>query len=389
MEQNAVVVSEELQTKYRPRTESYIRLSHIAPGENEKLRTLFDELKNAKKQLRLLMGYLELSGFMQRGSTREVSRKELLERTEVSPPDTRCAHGQRHLRDLCQRVEPPLVRPDCTLSPPTRSRPYSRRPTMPSSKGLPPKTTIPPARCYVERKDRNLYPPHRCRAETGTTSSLPRARNCTRPPSSPPGCNGVFGNKLAIYHSKFTDNERVEIWNNLLHDSGLQIVLGVRLLGVPALSRPGSSSLSTKNTKAATSSRSPATPLSRPQRRHRTGFDARSQNVAGLGHTGHRELFQRPQRQIRTGRTSHPTRGDRPATHSPHRHGRPAPQTPGALRQQPLSATERGLRRGPQQRRAGDTVPEPPGLCSHGGVPPMRLDSPLHPLRREPHPTTS
>ena len=85
MEQKAIVVSEELRHKYRPRTESYIRLAQIAPGEQEKLRPLFDELKAAKKQLRLLMCYLELSGFMQKGTPREVSRKELLERAEVSP----------------------------------------------------------------------------------------------------------------------------------------------------------------------------------------------------------------------------------------------------------------------------------------------------------------
>jgi primosomal protein N' (replication factor Y) len=38
----------------------------------------------------------------------------------------------------------------------------------------------------------------------------------------------VFGNKLGIYHSKFPDAERVEIWNNLLLDKGYEIILGVR-----------------------------------------------------------------------------------------------------------------------------------------------------------------
>ena len=38
----------------------------------------------------------------------------------------------------------------------------------------------------------------------------------------------VFGNKLGVYHSKFSDAERVEIWNNLLNDKGYQVILGVR-----------------------------------------------------------------------------------------------------------------------------------------------------------------
>lgn len=38
----------------------------------------------------------------------------------------------------------------------------------------------------------------------------------------------VFGNKLAVYHSKFNDNERAETWTNLLKDSETQVVLGAR-----------------------------------------------------------------------------------------------------------------------------------------------------------------
>ena len=38
----------------------------------------------------------------------------------------------------------------------------------------------------------------------------------------------VFGNKLGVYHSKFSDAERVEIWNNLLHNKGYEVIIGVR-----------------------------------------------------------------------------------------------------------------------------------------------------------------
>lgn len=40
----------------------------------------------------------------------------------------------------------------------------------------------------------------------------------------------VFGNKVGVYHSRFSDNERIEVWNNLLHPSEqqYQIILGVR-----------------------------------------------------------------------------------------------------------------------------------------------------------------
>jgi len=38
----------------------------------------------------------------------------------------------------------------------------------------------------------------------------------------------VFGNKLAVYHSKFNDNERAETWNNLIKNKDIQVVLGAR-----------------------------------------------------------------------------------------------------------------------------------------------------------------
>jgi primosomal protein N' (replication factor Y) len=37
-----------------------------------------------------------------------------------------------------------------------------------------------------------------------------------------------FGNQAGIYHSRINDNERVEIWNNLLNNSGYKIILGAR-----------------------------------------------------------------------------------------------------------------------------------------------------------------
>lgn len=38
----------------------------------------------------------------------------------------------------------------------------------------------------------------------------------------------LFGDKLLVYHSKFSDNERVEVWNRLLHTGEPMLVLGVR-----------------------------------------------------------------------------------------------------------------------------------------------------------------
>lgn len=38
----------------------------------------------------------------------------------------------------------------------------------------------------------------------------------------------IFGNKLAVYHSRFNENERAEVWNKLLRNDDCQIILGAR-----------------------------------------------------------------------------------------------------------------------------------------------------------------
>ena len=38
----------------------------------------------------------------------------------------------------------------------------------------------------------------------------------------------AFGARLGVYHSRFSDAERVEIWNNLLQGDGYQVVIGAR-----------------------------------------------------------------------------------------------------------------------------------------------------------------
>ena len=38
----------------------------------------------------------------------------------------------------------------------------------------------------------------------------------------------VFGDKVLIYHSRFSDAERVDVWRKMLHNSGPCVVIGAR-----------------------------------------------------------------------------------------------------------------------------------------------------------------
>ena len=84
LDKEALFVKEELRRTYKPKTEARVRLAADASGE-ENLRRIFDELERAPKQLALLMKYVELSGVLGDGASKEVSKKELLQRASASP----------------------------------------------------------------------------------------------------------------------------------------------------------------------------------------------------------------------------------------------------------------------------------------------------------------
>ena len=83
LDKEALFVKEELRRTYKPKIEVRVRLAGV-PDER-RLQILFDILSRSPKQLAWLMKYVELSGVLGNAPVREVSKKELLERSGVSP----------------------------------------------------------------------------------------------------------------------------------------------------------------------------------------------------------------------------------------------------------------------------------------------------------------
>ncbi|WP_431435113.1 replication restart helicase PriA [Bacteroides hominis] len=225
LDKEALFVKEELRRTYKPKTEARVRLVADASGE-ENLRRIFDELDRAPKQLALLMKYVELSGVLGDGASKEVSKKELLQRASASPAifnglvekqifevyyqeigrlnrlvgktvelNVLNEHQQRAYHEIMQSFQEKNV---CLLHGVTSSG----------------KTEV-----YIHlieetlRQGRQvLYLLPEIALTTQITERLKR----------------VFGSRLGIYHSKFPDAERVEIWQKQLTEEGYDIILGVR-----------------------------------------------------------------------------------------------------------------------------------------------------------------
>jgi primosomal protein N' (replication factor Y) len=92
LDSGALMRAEELETKYTPRSERFVRLTPEA-REEAALHRWFDVLERAPKQLHLLMRYIELSRCLS-GDPREVKRDQLLRSSNASAAE---------LKRLCQK----------------------------------------------------------------------------------------------------------------------------------------------------------------------------------------------------------------------------------------------------------------------------------------------
>ena len=223
----AISVKEELKRNYKPKTEIRVKLSPDCQTE-ERLHQLFDELGRAPKRLALLMKYLELSGFFtDKASLREVSKKELLTRADATPTifnglvekgifETYLYEVGRLDREQTRTVAINPLNPaqqaayDAILSHFREKNVCLLHGVTSSGKT---EIYIHLIRQAIESGRQVLYLLPEIALTTQITERLKR----------------VFGGRIGIYHSKFPDAERVEIWQKQLRPEGhYDIILGVR-----------------------------------------------------------------------------------------------------------------------------------------------------------------
>lgn len=225
LEREAVFVSEQIKAHYRPKTETYIRLA-FAPGDEAALRSAFERVKQAKKQEVMLLSFLDLSLFMQKGKLREVSRKALLDRSGVSS----AVLGAMVEKGIFEVYKKEISRFDTATFTEGEIAPLSelqqtacnqigesfREHAVTLLHGV---TSSGKTEIYAHLIQRVLAEGRQVLYLVPEIALTTQLTNRLRK---------MFGDKLVIYHSKFSDNERVEIWNTLLDSREPRLVLGVR-----------------------------------------------------------------------------------------------------------------------------------------------------------------
>ncbi len=224
---NAVMISENLVERYHARKETYVRLTAVR-GDSDELHAAFDAVKKGGKQETALLTLIELSGFMRQGLEEpvEVTRSALMERAGVTS-SVIAAMAKKGIVEVYTRKvsrfsytgRPVRELPELSEYQQTALGEIHRSWLEKDVTLLHGVTSSGKTELYIHLIDytmkqgrQALYLVPEIALTTQLTTRLQR----------------VFGDKVLIYHSKFSDNERVEIWNRLLDDSAPKVIIGAR-----------------------------------------------------------------------------------------------------------------------------------------------------------------
>ncbi|MBQ7942256.1 MAG: primosomal protein N' [Muribaculaceae bacterium] len=225
LDKGAVFVAEKVVDNYRPKTETLISLN-LKHGDEAGLHRYFDMVHRSAKQEALLLAYLDLSRWLQSGEPREVKKEELMARADVSQAVLSgvIAKGvlrqyKKEINRFANRVMRVQEKPrlsDEQLRALNEIRESYKEKNITLLHGV---TSSGKTSVYVHLIDEVLRKGRQALylvPEIALTAQLTRR------------LQQFFGDKLIIYHSKFSDNERVDIWKKLLNSSEPCVVIGVR-----------------------------------------------------------------------------------------------------------------------------------------------------------------
>ena len=230
LEKEVVILEEELKEKYKPKKEAYITLSESYRDE-AKLQELFSELeKRAFRQVEVLMAYISLSGF---GSEKEKRIQKAALTNKVEKASSAIVSLEKKGVFVTTLTE------------------VSRLDEFNASDS-PGNIELSEDQAEAISRIKSGFENHQVVLFHGVTSSgkteiyiklineviqqgkqvlylLPEIALTTQIINR---LRKYFGKQVGIYHSKYSENERVEIWNHVLSDesdpSKYQIIIGPR-----------------------------------------------------------------------------------------------------------------------------------------------------------------
>ena len=213
-----------LKGEFRPRTEQRVRIAARC-NDKKTIGLLLQSLSRAPRQRRLLDTYIQIAEPFS-GEPKEISKHKLIETAQVSP----VIYNQLREKGILETYEVEIGRLNKELHPavPQNSLNKAQQKAFEEIKeGFARKnvtllhgvTSAGKTEIYIhlitealERGEQVLYMLPEIALTKQIIERLQR----------------VFGNRIGLYHSKFSDAERVEIWKKQLSDTPYDVILGVR-----------------------------------------------------------------------------------------------------------------------------------------------------------------
>lgn len=232
MDKGAVVIKESMAQRFRPKVVTHVRLTDACADEG-RLNALFAELGRAPKQAALLTAYLDMADaaaamrLHNRALLAEVAKADLLRRAGVTDAVLAALTGRGVLETypyevgrLAKGAEGPVAAPrplsDAQQKAADEVVAAFARYDVCLLHGV---TSSGKTEIYahliareLEAGRQVLYLVPEIALTTQLTDRLSR----------------LFGGMMGVYHSKFPDAERVELWRRQMSDKPCRLVLGVR-----------------------------------------------------------------------------------------------------------------------------------------------------------------
>ena len=226
VERRMLIIAEKLIERYRPKKETLVRLA-VDRNDNEAMHKVFDAVKGAKKQEMMLITLLDnLNKRQQQQLPPEVPRQHLLEQSGLSPAILAALASKGIVEIFTLEINrfnytgteqgelPKLSAPQSEALDSIHRMFIDKNVTLLHGVTSSGKTEI-----YIHLIDYILKKGSQALylvPEIALTTQLTRR------------LQKVFGKRVIIYHSKFSDNERVDIWKRMLHDPSPCVVIGAR-----------------------------------------------------------------------------------------------------------------------------------------------------------------
>lgn len=217
---------------FRPRTELFIRLADKYRDE-QTLTLLISSMKRAVKQLDVLMTYLRLTGvdniehLLPETELREVTREELMNESHASIAVIRSLQEKM----ILVTYEKEVGRLNHNIAPhPEKIKPLNEAQTEAYNHILVQMMGHPVTLLHgvTSSGKTEIYIHLIQKAINEHKQVLYLLPEIALTVQITERLKAVFGNRLGIYHSKYSDAERVEIWKKQLSSNPYDVILGAR-----------------------------------------------------------------------------------------------------------------------------------------------------------------